>query len=66
MDTGLDAHLLKVLERHGERWQISQEAETGVWVAIVRPTPTQRHFIVAHTLAELDAKLIADAGGEFA
>ena len=63
MDTGLDAHLADVLERHGGRWQIGQDP-SGVWTAVQRPTPTALTIRVAHTLAELDAKLDEDGERE--
>ena len=60
MDTGLDAHLAQVLERHGARWQIGQDHASGVWTAVERPTPTALTIHVSHTLAGLDAKLAED------
>ncbi|MGH3068977.1 MAG: hypothetical protein ACRDMI_10390 [Streptosporangiaceae bacterium] len=36
---------------------IGQNAETGEWEAIERPTPTCELLTHAHTLAELDIKL---------
>ena len=60
MDTGLDRHLGAVLERHGGRWQIGQDPGNGAWFAVERPTPTAVSVHVAHTLAELAAKLDED------
>lgn len=49
-----------VLKTHGNRWEIGQEPDTGVWFAIERPTPTALHIVVDHTLAGLAAKLNAE------
>lgn len=35
-------------------------ADTGVWFAIERPTPTAMYVVVDHTLAGLAAKLDAE------
>lgn len=60
------ARLAGLLEQHGKRFQIAQDAGTGVWAAVERPSPTALHVVVAYTLAELAAKLDAqgrEAGG---
>ena len=62
MDTGMSGQLSDVLARHGQRWTIAQDPDTGVWTAIERPTPTSFRIRVAHTLAQLDGKLDETAG----
>lgn len=51
------ANLTAVVQAHGNRWEVGQEPDTGVWFAIERPTPTALHVVVDHTLAGLAAKL---------
>jgi hypothetical protein len=53
-------YLAAVLETHGNRWEVGQEADTGVWFAVERPTPTALHIVVDRTLAGLAAKLNAE------
>ena len=53
-------YLADVLKNHGNRWEVGQEPDTGVWFAIERPTPTTLHIVVDHTLAGLAAKLNAE------
>jgi hypothetical protein len=53
-------YLADVLETHGNRWEVGQEPDTGVWFAVERPTPTALHIVVDHTLAGLAAKLNAE------
>ena len=53
-------YLAEVLNAHGDRWEVGQEPDTGVWFAIERPTPTGLHIVVDHTLAGLAAKLNAE------
>lgn len=55
------ANLAAVVQAHGNRWEVGQELDTGVWYAIERPTPTALHVIVDHTLAGLAAKLNAES-----
>ena len=50
-------NLAAVVQAHGNRWEVGQEPDTGVWFAIERPTPTALHVVVDHTLAGLAAKL---------
>jgi len=52
--------LADVLRARGNRWEVGQEPETGVWFAVERPTPTALHIVVDHTLAGLAAKLNAE------
>ena len=54
------ANLTAVVQAHGDRWEVGQEPDTGVWFAIERPTPTAVHVVVDHTLAGLVAKLDAE------
>jgi len=53
-------YLTDVLKTHGNRWEVGQEPDTGVWFAVERPTPTALHIVVDHTLAGLAAKLNAE------
>ena len=48
-----------LLHVYGERWQIQQDGEGGVWTAIRRPTVTALHILVAYDLSDLAAKLEA-------
>ena len=57
----MDEHLGHLLAAHGDRWQIGQDPQTGVWTAVERPTPTALSIHVGYTLAELAAKLDGDA-----
>jgi hypothetical protein len=59
VDTGLSPHLEAILARN-PGVMIGQNAETGEWEAIERPTPTCEILTHAHTLAELDAKLAGE------
>ena len=52
--------LADVLRARGNRWEVGQEPDTGVWFAVERPTPTALHIVVDHTLAGLAAKLNAE------
>ncbi len=54
------ANLAAVVQAHGNRWEVGQEPDTGIWFAIERPTPTALHVVVDQTLAGLAAKLDAD------
>jgi hypothetical protein len=54
--------LLDVIHQYGASWEIVHDAEIGVWTAVNRPTPTALHFICAHNLASLAAKLDATGG----
>ena len=61
-----DGHAINiaaVLRAHGNRWEVGQECDTGVWFAVERPTPTALHVVVDHTLAGLAAKLDAEGAG---
>jgi len=51
--------LAALLHSYGERWQIQQDGEGGVWTAVRRPTPTALHILVAYDLTGLAAKLKA-------
>ena len=53
------ANLAAEVQAHGNRWEVGQDLDTGVWFAIERPTPTALHVIVDHTLDGLAAKLNA-------
>ena len=53
-------YLADVLKTHGNRWEVGQEPDTGVWFAVERPTPSALHIVVDHTLAGLAAKLNAE------
>jgi len=53
-------YLADVLRARGNRWEVGQEPDTGVWFAVERPTPTALHIVVDHTLAGLAAKLNAE------
>ena len=53
-------YLTDVLKTHGNRWEVGQEPDTGVWFAVERPTPTALHIVVDQTLAGLAAKLNAE------
>jgi hypothetical protein len=56
--------LAALLHTYGEQWQVQQDHENGVWIAINRPTPTAFHVLVAHDLPSLAAKLkAAQTGG---
>jgi hypothetical protein len=44
------------------RCQIAFARETGVWVAVERPTPTAQNVLIGHTVEELAAKLAAEYG----
>ena len=59
--TGRDTspQLEDLLHSYGERWQIQQDGESGIWTAIRRPTPTALHVLVAYDLSGLAAKLKA-------
>ena len=50
-------NLAAVVRAHGNRWEVGQEPDTGVWFAIERPTPAALHVVVDHTLVGLAAKL---------
>jgi len=54
------ANLAAVVQTHGNRWEVGQETDTGVWFAIERPTATALRVVVDHTLAGLAAKLDAE------
>jgi hypothetical protein len=54
------ADLAAVVQAHGNRWEVGQEPDTGVWFAVERPTPTALHVVVDHTLTGLAAKLDAE------
>jgi hypothetical protein len=54
------ANVAAVVQAHGNRWEVGQEPDTGVWFAIERPTPTALHVVIDHTLAGLAAKLDAE------
>jgi len=54
------ANVAAVVQAHGNRWEVGQEPDTGVWLAIERSSPTALHVIVDHTLAGLAAKLGAE------
>lgn len=56
----LATNLAAVVQAHGNRWEVGQEPDTGVWFAIERPTPTALHVVVDHTLVGLAAKLGAE------
>lgn len=56
----MSSSLDDVIRRHGHRYQIGQDPETGAWAAIERPTPTAISVRVRHTLAELAAALDAE------
>jgi hypothetical protein len=49
--------LAALLHSYGERWEIQQDGDNGVWTAIRRPTPTALHILVAYDLPGLAAKL---------
>lgn len=55
--------LADLLHIYGERWQIQQDSEGGVWTAIQRPTATALHILVAYDLTGLAAKLEAAQAG---
>jgi len=63
MKAGLSARLDQVRARY-RGYFIEQDAETGVWVAIARPSPTSVICHVRHTLAELDARLAETGAGQ--
>lgn len=58
MSSGLN----EVIGRHGHRYQIGQDPDTGAWAAVERPSPTALSVHVRYTLAELAAVLDAEAG----
>jgi hypothetical protein len=60
----ISPQLEDLLHSYGERWQIQQDGEGGVWTAVRRPTPTALHVLVAYDLPGLAAKLQAAQGGE--
>ena len=53
METGLSTALAAILAKHGKRWEIGRDRETGTWVAIERPRYPV-HFVMAHALARTD------------
>lgn len=53
--------LTDLLAKYGDRCQIEHDDDTGVWLALFRPTVTARHYLIASTLAELAAKLSAES-----
>ena len=53
--------MAEILARYGATWQI-EVAEAASFIAIRRPTPTAQEILVAHSLAELDRKLLAESG----
>ncbi|MGI8447906.1 MAG: hypothetical protein ACR2MP_12150 [Streptosporangiaceae bacterium] len=53
-------YLADIVKALGSRWEVGQEADTGVWFAVERPTPTSLHIVVDHTLTGLAAKLNAE------
>jgi hypothetical protein len=55
----LDPALAELLSRFGTEWQIEIGEPPG-FIAIRRPTPTAQHILVAHSLAELERKLVAE------
>ena len=57
-----DHQLSMVLTTYGQECQISQDPETGVWLSIERPKPSQTNVIVGKSVPELAAKL-AEAYG---
>jgi hypothetical protein len=54
------SYLADIVRALGSRWEVGQEADTGVWFAVERPTSTSLHIVVDHTLAGLAAKLNAE------
>jgi hypothetical protein len=54
------SNIADIVKALGSRWEVGQEADTGVWFAVERPTPTSLHIVVDHTLAGLAAKLNAE------
>lgn len=51
-----------VLSPWRTRCQIAFARETGVWVAVERPTPTAQNVLIGHTAEELATKLAAEYG----
>ena len=62
--THISPQLEDLLHGYGERWQIQRDGDSGVWIAIRRPTPTALHVLVAYDLTGLAAKLEAAQSGE--
>jgi hypothetical protein len=52
--------LTDLLAQYGDRCQIEHDDATGIWLALLRPTVTARHYLMASTLGELAAKLGAE------
>jgi len=55
--------LTELRDRFGAEWQI-EIAEPASFIAIRRPTPTAQDILVAHSLAELERKLIAETDSD--
>jgi hypothetical protein len=55
--------LTELRDRFGVEWQI-EIAEPASFVAIRRPTPTAQDILVAHSLAELERKLMAESASD--
>ena len=52
--------LAQLQDRFSGVWQI-EIAEPASFIAIRRPTPTAQDILVAHSLAELERKLMAES-----
>jgi hypothetical protein len=55
--------LTELRDRFGAEWQIGI-VEPASFIAIRRPTPTAQDILVAHSLAELEQKLIAETDSD--
>lgn len=55
--------LAELRARFGATWQI-EIGEPPSFIAIRRPTPTAQHILVAHSLGELERKLVAETDSE--
>ncbi len=52
--------LAELQNRFGAVWQI-EIAEPAAFIAVRRPTRTAQHILVAHSLRELERKLVAES-----
>jgi hypothetical protein len=57
-----DVAVLAALRQRFPAAEIIADTETGVFIALMQPTPTARHVVAAYTLEKLAAKLEAAAG----
>lgn len=56
--------MTELRNRFGAEWQI-EIAEPASFMAIRRPTPAAQDILVAHSLAELERKLMAESNSDY-